>query len=478
MRLRISRRAFFGGLAAGAALGTARHSQAAPLDVDVGALVGRLRDAMGRFEVPGVAAGLIAGDREWAGGLGVMSVDAPLTVDDQTMLPVGPLTMPITATAILRLVEQGRIQLDTPVRAYIPGFRVASETVSQQVTLLDCLTHLAGWWGDDLTDTGSGDDAIARYVGGMATLPQTVPFGRHWSFNIAAYSVAGRVLEIVTGKSFEEAIRTLVFDPLGMSRAAFNAIEVMSVPVSIGHESDGSQLRIVRPFGAPRGLNPALGALLPMRDVLKFARFHLGDGASAMSLPLLAYMRAPRTAPGAADWRETDGFGLGWMLWSQQRQRFAGITGQTPDGQQFMMVLHPDRDFALALFGNSASAELMLQEVASWAIGQLLGAPAPAPPVFDLPPEQLQPYAGSYIFADQAVGRDLAPRRYEVLVRDGILLLRNAASAPARLRFSRQDAAIVVEGAAAGQRAEFLRNEFGEIGWLRIGLRAVPRLRA
>jgi CubicO group peptidase (beta-lactamase class C family) len=474
LRHRLSRRAFVGGLAAGAALTSLRQTAAAPLDVDFGELLDQLREGMLRHDVPGAAVGMVAGDREWAAGLGVVSLDAPLPLTEDSILPVGPLTTVITATAVIRLVEQGRLQLETPVRASIPGFRAGSETASQQATLLDCLTHRAGWWGDDYTDTGSGDDALARYVAGMGGVPQPMPYGRFWSYNLAAYSVAGRVLEVVTGRTFEEAIRTLVFEPLRMERSFFNVVEVMSQPVSVGHGN--GEPRIIRPFGAPRGLTPALGALLSMRDVIRFIRFHLGDGAPPMSLPLLAYMRAPRTEPGAGDWLAIDGFGLGWMLWSPQRQRFALIAGSTPDGQQTLVLVNAERDFALALFGNSVGAGAMIRELMLWALGRFLRLTDLPPVVFDPPLEQLQQYVGRYVF-DDTTSRALVPRRHEVILRDGMLALRDGDGLPSRLRFTGRDSAIAVDGPLLGLRADFLRDPQGTVGWLRFGLRAVPKTR-
>lgn len=474
MRHRPSRRSFLGSVAAAAALVSFGPTTGAPLDLDFGELLDQLRDGMQRHNVPGAAVGLVAGGRAWTGGLGVTNLDAPLALTEDTLLPVGPLTPVLTATAVVRLIEQGRLQLETPVRAWIPDFRAGAETTAQQVTLLDCLTHRTGWWGDDYTDTGSGDDALARYVAGMGGLPQTAPYGRFWSYNLAAYSVAGRIIEVVTARTFEDAIRTLVFEPLRMERASFNVSDVMSQPVSIGHR-DGEP-RVIRPFGAPRGLNPALGALLSMRDLVRFVRFHLGDGAPSTILPLLAYMRAPRTEPGAGDWLALDGFGLGWMLWGPQRQRFAGVLGSTPDGQHLLVLLNADRDFALALFGNSTGAPAMIRELTTWTLSRALGIVTGPLAVVDVLPEQLEPYVGRYVFDDRT-SRALAPRRYEVEARDGMLTLGEGDRPPSRVRFTGPDAIVAVDGPLAGLRADFLRDPLGAVAWLRIDWRAVPKAR-
>ncbi len=80
------------------------------------------------------------------------------------------------------------------------------------------LTHTAGWTGDYFADTGRGDDALTKMVESMAELEQVTPLGAMWSYNNAAFYLAGRVLEAVTETPYEVAIRELVLDPLGMTQ--------------------------------------------------------------------------------------------------------------------------------------------------------------------------------------------------------------------------------------------------------------------
>ena len=76
------------------------------------------------------------------------------------------------------------------------------------------LNHSAGWLGEYYADKGPGDDALARYVAGIARLPQLTPPGKVFAYNNAAIVLAGHVIEAVTGSTYEEAVRELVLDPL------------------------------------------------------------------------------------------------------------------------------------------------------------------------------------------------------------------------------------------------------------------------
>ncbi len=135
------------------------------------------------------------------------------------MFQIGSTAKTFTATAVMVLVEQGRIELDRPVRRYLPGLRLRDEHAAETLTVGQLLNHTAGWdGGDSWTDTGEGDDALERSVALLADLPQQFAPGTGASYNNAAFVLAGRVVEKVTGETFERALARLVLDPLGYAR--------------------------------------------------------------------------------------------------------------------------------------------------------------------------------------------------------------------------------------------------------------------
>src|SRR5438270_3534419 len=114
-----------------------------------------------QLAVPGVAVGVLTNGEEVYGFHGVTSVENPLPVDADTLFQFGSTGKTFTATALLRLVEQGLVDLDAPVQTYIPEFRMEDEGVARTVTVLHLLNHTAGWEGDLIEDMGPGDDALA-----------------------------------------------------------------------------------------------------------------------------------------------------------------------------------------------------------------------------------------------------------------------------------------------------------------------------
>ena len=146
---------------------------------------------MERYGIQGVAVGVLHQGKEFVRGYGVTDVNHPVPVDGDTVFRVASNAKTFTGTAAMRLVERGKLNLDARVSSYLPDFRTADPSVAARVTVRQLLNHTAGWLGEDFEDTGPGDDALARYVAGVARLPQLTPPGKVFSYNNPGLSVAG-----------------------------------------------------------------------------------------------------------------------------------------------------------------------------------------------------------------------------------------------------------------------------------------------
>ncbi|WP_406037542.1 serine hydrolase domain-containing protein [Micromonospora sp. NBC_00898] len=174
-----------------------------------------------KFGVPGVAVGVWADGREVYACHGVTSVENPLPVDRDTLFVLGSVTKPFTATALMRLVAQGRVDLDAPVRRYVPELVLPDERAAAEITVLQLLNHTAGLDWRMSVETGEGDDALAAYVTKMAESELIAPPGARASYSQVGYDLAGRIIEKVTGLTYEQAIASLLFEPLGLSHSSF-----------------------------------------------------------------------------------------------------------------------------------------------------------------------------------------------------------------------------------------------------------------
>ncbi len=435
---------------------------------------------MREHPVPGVAVGLIADGEETTSGFGITNVDHPLAVDGDTLFQIGSITKTVTATALMRLVEAGTVGLDVPVRTYVPELRLRDEGVAAAVTLRHLLTHMGGWFGDHFADTGVGDDALARYVAQLAELPQLTPLGSVWSYSNSGFALAGRVLEVVTGRTAEDALTELVLAPLGMARSFFFARDAITYRVAAGHFVFPEGPKVARPWYVPRNVDPIGGIISSARDMLRYARFHLGDGTAPDGERLLSAesVRLMRTAQVA---RELDAqSGLSWRLTETGGTRFVSHGGGTI-GQLALFTLAPERDFALVVLTNSARGNFVHQAVSRWAYRTKLGIEEPEPAIEDVAVEDLSAYAGTY---------ESPGNRYELRLDEGRLVLQAnpkvALAAqferkpplppPAYVAFCGPDRIVVLDGPTKDVQGEFLRDPSGTIEWLRIGGRIHRRL--
>jgi CubicO group peptidase (beta-lactamase class C family) len=219
-----------------------------------------LETSAGALEVTGVAAGISHEGAEHYAYFGVTSVDHPLEVDDQTLFQYGSTHKTFTATAIMRLVDQGLVGLEEKVRTYVPELQLADESVAEAVTVLQLLNHTAGWSGDAHEDFGEGHDALERFVASMSKLEQVTPLGATVSYNNASLSLAGHLIARVTGKTYEHAMRELVHDPLGLESTFMLPGEVMTRRFAVGHRQTAEgATEVIRPWALPRAGCPAGG---------------------------------------------------------------------------------------------------------------------------------------------------------------------------------------------------------------------------
>jgi CubicO group peptidase (beta-lactamase class C family) len=440
---------------------------------------------MAELKVPGVAIGVIAGDQEHAMGFGVTNVEHPLPVDTETLFQIGSTTKTFTGTTVMRLVEQGTLDLEAPVRTYLPDFRVADPAVSRQVRLRHLLTHTAGWQDPGFLETGDGDDALARFVASMADLPQIAPLGEYFSYNNAAVCLAGRVIEAVTGQTYEAAVAELVLAPLGLEQTSFFPEAIMTKAFAVGHGAPQDDPRgepvVLEPWALPRSVNPAGGLIASLTDELRYARFHLGDGAAngsrVLSADSLRRMQMPLgpggSVPGLGEIR-LEAVGVNWMLWRRGGVRIVSHPGGTI-GQQSTFSLVPERDFAVMVLTNAQTGLLLGFKVTNWVLDQFLGLEPPLLATVPVDPAHLAEYSAEYALPD---GSEMTRIREEDgalhLVTSSPLLGPGQTAVELPLRMVGDELAIA-RYMGVPLFTDFVRDDAGTVAWIRFLGRLIPR---
>ena len=435
--------------------------------------------AMQHLHVPGVAIGILDGDQQYSAGFGVTNLENPLPVNAETLFQVGSISKTVTATAMMRLVERGLVDLDVPIRTYLPDLRLADSSVAERVTLRHIFTHTAGWMGDYFDDAGLGDDALDIVVKRMDRLPQVTPLGEIWSYNNAGYYLAGRVIEVVTGKTCEDATRQLVLEPLEMSTSFYFAQDAITYRVAAGHDAvfpgDEREPVVLRPWWLARVSNTLGGLVAPVSDMLRYARFHMGDGKTngqsevqVLRPETLSAMQTPTVRAANSEF-----MGVAWFLRDADNLQIVRHGGAT-NGQQATLQMVPARQFAIVMLTNSDRGGELIQPVVKKAFESYLGIVEHEPKPITASQEQLSQYAGRY----EGAAEDL-----QLEMKAGALTLTvipkggfptpdsppQPAPPPTKLALCGPDHALALDEPFSGDQAEFLRAADGQLTWLRFG---------
>jgi CubicO group peptidase (beta-lactamase class C family) len=362
----------------------------------------QLAELAAEHRVPGAVLGITRGGEDRIAAYGVTNVDTGVEVTGDTLFQIGSITKVFTATAVMRLVERGVLDLDKPVVSYLPELRLSDPDLTARVTMRHLLTHTSGIDGDVFTDTGFGEDALERYVATLDQVPANHPLGATLSYCNTGYSIAGRVIEKATGMVWDAAMRELLFGPLGLTRTVTMPQEALLHRTAVGHLHEGDQPFLRTPvWGITRATYPAGGVTCDIADLLSFARLHLRQGLAPARTRLLSAdtvtaMRShqatvpnPHVIP--------DSWGLGWFRLDWGGTRLVGHDGNTIGQSAFLRVL-PEHDLAVGLLTNGGRTRDLYESLVRAVVRELTGVEMPRPLEPPDPPPRVDvaPYEGTY----------------------------------------------------------------------------------
>jgi len=295
--------------------------------------------------VPGLTTAVVVGrELRWTKGFGVADVENAVPARPGTMYRLASVSKPITAVAVLQLVERGRIDLDAPVRRYVPGF----PEKPWPVTSRQLLAHFGGIRH---YVTGERLDATRRYVSVLEGLdvfkddPLVHEPGTSYLYSSYGYNLLGAVVEAASGMRFEDYLRKNVLDPAGIE-----TIRDDGGGVPIPNRAGGY---VRTPAGEVRNAPPADtsykvpggGLLGTAPDVARFASA-LENGVLLRRDTLSGMLTRQKTKTG-----RTVGYGLGWDLRERKGRREAVHSGGQ-EGVSNILYLQPDHGLAVVILTN------------------------------------------------------------------------------------------------------------------------------
>ena len=365
----------------------------------------RLSRLAERHKVPGAQLGILRigtnSDELVEAAHGVLHVRTGVPVRTDSLFQIGSITKVWTATVAMALVDEGLLALDAPVTEVLPELRLANPNVTKSVTLRHLLTHTSGIDGDVFTDTGRGDDCLEKYVGVLGEARQNHPLGATFSYCNSGFSLLGRMIEKVTGQSWDQALRDRLCVPLGLTHTVTLPEEALLFSAAVGHEEQDGELAPAPIWALPRSIGPAGLVTSTAADVLAFARLHLTGGLAADGKRVLSADGAAEMAAHQADLPDEqavgDSWGLGWIRFGWDGHRLVGHDGNTIGQTAFLRVL-PEQGLAVALLTNGGHTRDLYQDLYREIFAEVAGVTLPEP--FAPPPEPVAvdaaPYVGVY----------------------------------------------------------------------------------
>jgi CubicO group peptidase (beta-lactamase class C family) len=368
--------------------------------------------------IPGLGIALAdSGGLVWASGFGWADREKRVPFTADTRCNVGSVSKLFTNAALMKLVEEGRVDLDSPLADYLPEFSIKTHGwPASGITLRSMLTHHSGLPSDILKGFTTADARPEDYPDTFLKLPAALgeeyaaqPPGTVFSYSNIAYSLLGAVVARVSGRSFEEQVQAEVLGPLGMHASSFLMSEDDRTAAARGYPGGPAQkIPYIRDLPAGSLVSTAADMGLFMSGMIRA----VDSGSGMLKRPTIMEMWRKQNDGVARDLE----FGIGLTWWQVSLPGLPGVAlvghGGDLDGYHALLLIDPEHRVGAFIMVNGVDGigSFTLGAVASQALGAMIQArggrvpppPSPAPAAAELP-------AG---FASRVVGHYATPQGF------------------------------------------------------------------
>lgn len=412
-------------------------------------LEARAASYLKEHRLPGAAVGVVHGDRlAWSAGIGYADVASRREPDAQTLYRIASITKTFTGTAIMRLRDEGRLDLDDPVGRHIPELAHL-----EQVTIRRLLAHESGLQSEP-PDTDwravRYEPSIARNLARASEIQARVAPNTQQKYSNMGFQILGEIVTRTSGMPYADYVHRRLLDPLGMTGSAFDPL-----PASLaGRTATGYSGRFVSDVLAPAPTPPGIGSegglWSCVEDLARWISYQFNDDAT------LREMHRPRYLANE-EW--TEAFGLAWYAVRRGEQVWVMHSGALHGFRSNVCFDATHRVGAIVLFNGVADAAALSMDLAEIARERV----AAVAPRLDVPPDMPDSYRDLLgIYFDPELG---LTRRVEW--RDGKLTILDpelAAWRPTLAPTSEPDVFLIEPGfRESGENAIFKRLPDGRV---------------
>jgi len=329
-----------------------------------------VEDLVKKHRIPAVSLAIWHNNQLHQAAAGILNIETGTAAMPESIFQIGSITKVFTASLVMQLVDEGRVELDRPVKHYLQDFQIADPNATKTITVRQLLNHTNGMMGDFFPDDAHAEgNLIARYVDRCNLLPQIHPPGAHYSYSNAAFAIAGRLIEVVSGVSWFTAVEDRIFKPLAMQTAVARPTEVLRYSTAMGHvlNSEASEKwRLADECYLTLGQAPA-GSTLMMSasDLITFARAHLDQGqtesggswlsSNAVGQMQESYFHLP---PLSGVFDQFVGIGWGKSVFKQSGTTMISHNGATLGFESILRII-PEQNLAFTVLVNGVEPGVM-----------------------------------------------------------------------------------------------------------------------
>ena len=371
-------------------------------------------------DIPGITVGLVY-DQEliYANSFGVSDIETkePLTVD--VPFRMASITKTFTATALMQLRDAGKLKLNDPVKKHLPWFNISQRFSGQPpITIWHLLTHTSGlpreadfpYWTDHKFPT------MEQIKETLASQETIYPPGTQIKYSNLGMSLAGEIVAVVSGQSYEEYVHTHILEPLGMDESSVipddSYRQLLVTPYS-HRQSDGGHK--IEEYTETKGIAAAASLASTVIDLANYVslQFQVDDNSTEAVLKGSTLNEMHRVQFVNSSW--SSGWGLGWSAWPRGGKNVNGHAGWVGGNRTQIMFIPKDK-VGIIVLTNSDDGEpsFLARHILDFMGPAMLEAYGPAIPSIEFDPAWKQ-YVGTYV--------EPGPYYTEVLIKDGRLVM-------------------------------------------------------
>jgi CubicO group peptidase (beta-lactamase class C family) len=341
-----------------------------PTDIRLKGLDTFVRRILKDFNAPGVTIAVVEKNKViYAGGFGYRDFEKKLPVTENTLFAIGSCTKAFTAAILGMLVQEGKLDLDKPVREYLPELKFQNEYTNTHVTLRDMMCHRTGlprhdfsWYGS----TASRGELLAR----VQYQEPTAELREKWQYNNFMFMAQGMVIEKITGKSWEENIKERILKPLGMNNSNTSVIDMeKSTDRSLAYTEEHNKIKLI-PYRNIDAIGPAGSINSSAKDMANWLISWVNNGkfngkeiipATYRSQAIVTQMATGGGAPGSEN---SDvhgaGYGFAWFI-SSYRGHYRVEHGGGIDGFITTTGFYPSDSIGIFVSSNQGGVSTSIR---------------------------------------------------------------------------------------------------------------------